>query len=372
MKSILEVLNIFLLQDDEKEPEKEKVNSPNLQKKLSKESELNRENNEEKSLQSPDKNQERIKTGETLQNIPKNPSKVAFEIKSPDYLGKYHEGNLRNTNFDSLLKKLELIRIILEQIMHIFGDLYEFSEDYYFNVVNQALEVVIFNGYSNDKFESMMELFLYQLVLTSLKEDHQSLFSFYYSFYFLKEIGQHNKLLWNFFIQGPIQNSDKTIWFQSSKISENWENLKQVLQESFKITDCNLPQLNIKNNEYIDIKFKRDIENSSSLIQKNKMITEPKLQSSETIPSLNNTNIPTNNNNSNSSFFFPTEANIEGKTKNEEFQNNSLKKRTKNKSSTLYLNVNIPDSSVQKGKYKNYDRKIELCIYIYIFNYFFK
>lgn len=279
-------------------------------------------------------------------------------------LGIYQINCLKTTELEQFLQKIELIRNILEQIMPIFGDIYEFSENYFFNVLYQALEVVVYNGYPLDKFENMTELFLYQLILTSFREDHQILFSFYYSLYFLKETGQHNKLLWNFFIQGPIESKSQSTWFQNPKIQEHWENLKHVLLECFKITDGNLPALHIENKDFVEIKIKREKDESSPNNQKKNI--NDKYQSS------NSVGMQSNNN---SISFFPTETNIVGNESkkiikrakiaalqpkinneyNSEENINILTRRKNLKSQTLM--VNIP----QKKSKKNMDGKNELC-----------
>ena len=311
----------------------------------------------EKMLKTDEKEEVAVNEEETG-NLTNSDKKLSL-----NQLIKNHRESLNISNYDHLIQKLELIRNILEQIMSVFGDIYEFSEDYFFNVINQALEVVIYNGYSTDKFESMMELFVYQLILTSFREDHQTLFSFYYSLYFHKEIGQHNKLLWSYFIQGPVQNNDNLTWFQSTKTQENWDNFKEGFQDTFKITDANLPGLNIDHNESVNIKIKRERDEKSPRRQATKIITEARMQTSQSFQDFNN-----------SAIFFPTEANIHepvnksnknslvGLTeKNEDTSNLTILTRRKHrKSNTMNMNINIEQIS-PKMKGKKYQKKIEIC-----------
>lgn len=297
--------------------------------------------------------------------------KQRLDKKTPTQLLRYHKENLGRTSYDHMLQKLELIRGILEQILHVFGDIYEFSEDYYFTVVSQALEVVIYNGYANDRFESMMELFVYQLLLTSLREDHQTLFSFYYSLYFLKEIGQHNKLLWNYFIQGPVQNFDNVTWFQNARIQENWEFFKQVFQECFKNSDSNLPGLVIEKNEYVHMKIKREKEEVSP-----KKMVKGMMSSGNLSDFTSNVNVNREKTTENAPTFFTTEVNIndpsftrlegDGDRMTGFVSNESLSiltRRKHRKSQTL--NVRIPEGGKEKGK--KYEKKIELCKFILVF-----
>ena len=292
---------------------------------------------------------------------PVNTSAIAK--KSLSHFIKDHRDSLRNSNYDHLIKKLELIRSILEQIMQVFGDIYDFSEDYYFNVINQALEVVIYNGYSSDKFESMMELFVYQLILTSFREDHQTLFSFYYSLYFLKEIGQHNKLLWNYFIQAPVTNNDNVTLFQNAKIQENWEGLTQVLQEIFKVTDANLPSLHIKNNEGISIRIKREKEERSPKKQ-TKIASDNRMLSSQELGSNANFITEVNIMDSSNQSSIPSIIGSPDIKQHDEHSDHLsiLTRRKKRKSQTLNLNIpqlHAPLNVKEKGK--KYEKKIELC-----------
>lgn len=308
-----------------------------------------------------------IKTEEITKNDENQPKTKVDDEKKMNLLVKYQNNCLKSTNFEPLLQKIQLIRFVMEQILYVFGDIYEYSEGYFFNVVNQALEVVVFNGYSSDKFENMTELFLYQLFLTSFREDHQILFSFYYSLYFLKEIGQNNKLLWNYFIQGPVHSSEDSTWFQNKKVQENWESLKQVLHHCFKITDSNLPALFIENKDFVNIKIKREKDDLVS--PKNaakKQISERNFQTSQ--------HLSDNQNN----LFFPTETNIieneklgakkqkiatfdkpkekEGGISESNEHMTILTRRKKRKSQTMNLTI-----QPNQKKIKKFEKKNELC-----------
>jgi hypothetical protein len=90
----------------------------------------------------------------------------------------------------------------VEEICDLLGNLYSYSDYCFFVNIKQGLDITMTNGYSEDKFESMLELCIYQLILTSLRSDHQTLFTFFYSIYFLKELHQFNELEWKVFIEG--------------------------------------------------------------------------------------------------------------------------------------------------------------------------
>lgn len=347
-----------LLKTENTEIKKENIQPTNTEIN-SEENKKNKENQLEKA---------EINSEENIKNEENQPKTKEEDEKKTTLLVKYQNNCLKSTNFEPLLQKIQLIRYIMEQILYVFGDIYEYSEGYFFNVVNQALEVVVFNGYSSDKFENMTELFLYQLFLTSFREDHQILFSFYYSLHFLKEIGQNNKLLWNYFIQGPVHSNEDSTWFQSKRIQENWESLKQVLHHCFKITDSNLPALFIENKDFVNIKIKREKEDVIS--PKNaakKIISEKNFQTSQ--------NFGENQNN----LFFPTETNI---TENEKLlakkqkittfdkpkekqgltpENNEhttiLTRRKNRKSQTMNLTI-----QPNQKKIKKFEKRNELCI----------
>ena len=107
-------------------------------------------------------------------------------------------------NYLSLSRKLYAMKTVVLNLSEICGNIYNFSDYTFVLIIYQALEITLENGYNGEKFEGMMELYTYQLILTSLREDHQILFSFYYSLSFMKELQSLDSEEWKYFISGII------------------------------------------------------------------------------------------------------------------------------------------------------------------------
>ena len=103
-----------------------------------------------------------------------------------------------------LCKKLYLMKTVFLNFKNICGNIYSFSEKLFLLLIYQALEISLANHYIGDKFDSMMELYIYQLIITSLREDHQIVFSFYYSLNFLSDNDFSQDLEWKNFLKSSF------------------------------------------------------------------------------------------------------------------------------------------------------------------------
>ena len=102
----------------------------------------------------------------------------------------------------NISKELSFLRTVIKKILNQFGEIYTINDSYFIGLVEQALQVVRFNDWKGETMRKGLEIIIFQFILTSLGEDLQNLFYFYYALEFLKAGDLVPKDVWDHFIKG--------------------------------------------------------------------------------------------------------------------------------------------------------------------------
>ena len=102
----------------------------------------------------------------------------------------------------NISKELSFLKRVYKKILNQFGEIYTFNDSYFIGLVEQALEVVRFNDWKDETMKKGLEIIIFQFILTSLGEDLQNLFYFYYALEFLKSSDLVPKDVWDHLIKG--------------------------------------------------------------------------------------------------------------------------------------------------------------------------
>lgn len=115
------------------------------------------------------------------------------------HLFRKNRGSGMNRNIS---KELSSLKTVIKKILNQFGEIYTFNDSYFIGLVEQALEVVRFNDWKDETMKKGLEIIIFQFILTSLGEDLQNLFYFYYALEFLKVTDLLPQDVWEHLISG--------------------------------------------------------------------------------------------------------------------------------------------------------------------------
>ena len=157
-----------------------------------------------------------------------------------NFFSKFKEIEELLSKHSAMINQLHLIHQTLVMVHKSLGNLYGLSE--YFSLISlqHALEIGIANGYLKNtlkkddqvrinEFNTMVVLYYYHQIYSSLRSDHQNVFSAFFAVIFLKCTQDFQQKVWDYFLRGPVDRRLLREYFESPEMEITWYGLREAI-----------------------------------------------------------------------------------------------------------------------------------------------